>query len=239
LVPVTPCVTGTVEYLQENIPVGSGSFGFASEGSQKAQLDYDFTIVTEKLEYLAGYCKASRQILTDLPQLTQFISRSLYEDYNRQLDIETYRTIVSSTPMIGSSSETLAASKLLDYVSQVLAGGRIVTAVAVSPASWTRILKTMPTNAGFSYPGGIQVQPSGEISIFGLPLYVLNSLDSGTIVAGDFQGSITFFQTDGMFRVSSTETNADDYVKNLISFRGESRIGIGVMRPKSFVVGTI
>jgi HK97 family phage major capsid protein len=233
--------TGNLSYMRENVPLGTGSFGFTAENTAKPSLDYDFTLVSLTLDYLAGISKCSRNILTDLPQLQSFLSHSLHEDFENALDRRFYISLLGSTPQMGSSSETIPAAKALDLIAPVWGSGRLVSHLAVSPSSWTAILKSKPDNAAYSIPGGIQFG-NGQIQIAGVPVVVINSLDQiapGTCIAGNFTRAAAVARTDNGFSIRTTDSDSDDFQKNLITFRGESRCGVAVMQPKAFAVTTI
>ncbi len=76
---IIPVSTGSVSFPKGNIPVGEGSFGKQTEGSDKAQIDYDVTVVNKVLQFIAGYVKVSRQMVDDLPFLNAYLQQSLID----------------------------------------------------------------------------------------------------------------------------------------------------------------
>ena len=74
---IIPVSTGSVSFPRGNTPVGEGSFGKQTEGSDKSQVDYDVTVVNTALSFIAGYAKVSRQMIDDLPFLQAYLSQSL------------------------------------------------------------------------------------------------------------------------------------------------------------------
>ena len=71
---IIPTATGNVTFPRGNTSIGEGSFGTQTEGSAKAQVDYDVTMVNTSLSFIAGYARVSRQMLQEpfvqlIPQL--------------------------------------------------------------------------------------------------------------------------------------------------------------------------
>ncbi len=98
---IIPVSTGSVSFPKGNTPVGEGSFGKQTEGSAKAQLDYDVTVVNKVLQFIAGYVKVSRQMVDDLPFLNSYLQQSLIEDFQRAEDTY-YLNDLASGATVGS-----------------------------------------------------------------------------------------------------------------------------------------
>ena len=174
-------------------------------------------------------------MISDLYFLQDYLSKSLIEDFNRQLDLKIYQSIAVNA-LTSSTSETLSAAKVLDYISQVEGAGRRVSALVTSPAGWTTILKTKPND--FSVPGGVEFGPTGGVSIAGVPLIKSPIVPNRKIVVGDFQNGIAVAQQEGL-SLRSTDLNQDDFISNLITMRVEARLGVMMFSPKSFVIGNV
>jgi hypothetical protein len=84
---IVPTGTGNVTFPRGKTPVGTGSFGAQTEGSAKAQVDYDLEMVNVSVPFIAGYARVSRQMLQDLPFLQSYLSQSLIEDWNRAVNV--------------------------------------------------------------------------------------------------------------------------------------------------------
>src|ERR1700750_1599626 len=112
----------------------------------------------------------------------------------------------------------------------------IGSALVTSPSGWTTILKTKPND--FSTPGGVQFTPDGGVTISGYPLIKSPVVRAGKILVGDFNNGVGIAQAEGIY-LRSTETNQDDFIANLITFRIECRMGIMLFSPKSFVIGNV
>jgi HK97 family phage major capsid protein len=239
LIGTTTVPTSSVVYMQESSPLSSsGSFGFQSEGASKAQVDYNVKTITAELEFLAAVVKISRQFLASIPDLQNYLSRTLAEDFKIALDNFIFQRLWTNA-VAGASGESVAAAKLLDYVTQAGWSGRPPDGIAISPSSWAKVLKSAPGSAGtYSIPGGVQISPLGSISVFGYPVYPISSMPSGSVLIGNFRGGASIAQNVA-FNVRTSDSNEDDFNKNMLSIRGESLLTLMVYQPLSFVSGTI
>lgn len=234
LVQVMPSEFDTVNYPQEVVPAGEGSFGTQTEGSAKATVDYDTKIVTLSLTTEAGIGKVSRQMIRNLPFLEAYLNTSLTEDFLRREDRKFLNSIASSATA-GSTSETIKAAKLIDFMVQVENAGYTATAFVTTPAMWAEVLKTKPND--YSIPGGTTISASGEVLICGLPIYKSPLVTTNRVYVGDWS-KVAIAQSEA-FNIRMTDTNSDDFDKNLISFRAEAAIGLIEWAPSAFVFGVL
>jgi HK97 family phage major capsid protein len=70
---------GTYTFPREG--AGEGSIATQTEGSSKAQRDYDFTMVDVNTDFIAGFTRYSKKMANNLPFLTSFIPNALRRDY--------------------------------------------------------------------------------------------------------------------------------------------------------------
>lgn len=231
---IVPTATGNVTFPRGNSPVGEGSFGAQTEGNDKAQIDYDVTMVNVSVPFIAGYVKVSRQMLQDLPFLQSYLSQSLIEDWNRAVNTRYLNTIATNSTAL-STSETLTVSKLIAGVAQHGdLGLGMPNLILTTWAAWSTLLLTKPSN--FGVPASVAVDADGRIRINGIPVvphsqvtgsrfYVLNTDAFATAQASGLQ-------------VRSTEFDQSDFIKNLVTYRAEARIELLSFQPKAAVYGT-
>jgi hypothetical protein len=231
---IVPTATGNVTFPRGNSPVGEGSFGAQTEGNDKAQIDYDVTMVNVSVPFIAGYVKVSRQMLQDLPFLQSYLSQSLIEDWNRAVNTRYLNTIATNSTAL-STSETLTVSKMIAGVAQHGdLGLGMPNLILTTWAAWSTLLLTKPSN--FGVPASVAVDADGRIRINGIPVvphsqvtgsrfYVLNTDAFATAQASGLQ-------------VRSTEFDQSDFIKNLVTYRAEARIELLSFQPKAAVYGT-
>jgi hypothetical protein len=232
---VIPTATGNVTFPRATSGIGEGSFGSQTEGSAKAQVDYDVTMVNATLPFIAGYSKVSRQMLQDLPFLSAYLQTSLIEDWNRAVNTR-YLNAIASSGTAGSTSASVTAEKIVDYVAQhgALGLGQ-ANLILTTHAVWASILKTLPTNAAYSVPGGITIGASGETRIMGIPVVPHSQCTASKVYVLNTDAFKTA-QASGL-NIRSTETDQDDFIKNLVTYRCEARIDLISFQPTAAVYG--
>jgi HK97 family phage major capsid protein len=233
---IIPVSTGSVSFPRGNSPVGEGSFGKQTEGSAKAQLDYDVTVVNKVLQFIAGYVKVSRQMVDDLPFLNSYLQQSLIEDFQRAEDTY-YLNDLASSATAGSSSGANTAEKFVDYVAQLGASNWQANLILTTFAGWANVLKTVPSGGSYSVPGGITIDNQGNIRMMGIPVIPHSLVTASKAYVLDTT-KFSIAQQSGL-AVRSTEFDQDDFIKNLITFRCEARCDLMQFQPSACIYGAI
>ena len=233
---ILPVATGSVSFPRGNTPVGEGSFGKQTEGSAKTQIDYDVTVVNTALSFIAGYVKVSRQMIDDLPFLQSYLQNSLIEDFQRAEDTY-YLNAIASAATAGSTSATVTAEKFIDYVAQLGAANWNANLILTTFAGWASVLKTLPSGGSYSVPGGLTIDNNGNVRIMGIPV-VPHSLVTASKAYVLDTSKYSIAQQSGL-TVRSTETDQDDFIKNLLTFRCEARCELLQFQPTAAIYGAI
>lgn len=233
---IIPVSTGSVSFPRGNSPVGEGSFGKQTEGSAKAQLDYDVTVVNKVLQFIAGYAKVSRQMVDDLPFLNAYLQQSLIEDFQRAEDTY-YLNDLAASATAGVSSGANTAEKFVDYVAQLGSANWNANLILTTHAGWANVLKTVPSGGSYSVPGGITIDAQGNIRMMGIPV-VPHSLVTASKAYVLDTTKFAIAQQSGL-AVRSTEFDQDDFIKNLITFRCEARCDLMQFQPSACIYGAI
>jgi len=233
---IIPVSTGSVSFPKGNTPVGEGSFGKQTEGSGKAQLDYDVTVVNKVLQFIAGYVKVSRQMVDDLPFLNAYLQQSLIEDFQRAEDTY-YLNDLASSATAGVSSGANTAEKFVDYVAQLGSANWNANLILTTHAGWANVLKTVPSGGSYSVPGGITIDAQGNIRMMGIPVIPHSLVTASKAYVLDTT-KFSIAQQSGL-AVRSTEFDQDDFVKNLITFRCEARCDLMSFQPTACLYGNI
>jgi len=230
---IIPVSTGSVSFPRGNTPVGEGSFGKQTEGSAKAQLDYDVTMVNVALSFIAGYAKVSRQMIDDLPFLQAYLQSSLIEDFQRAENTY-YLNAIASSATAGSTAASEKAEKFIDYVAQLNSLNWNANLALTTYAGWASLLKTKPSD--YSVPGGVVIDNSGNVRIVGIPVVPHSQVTADKIYLMDTT-KYAIAQQSGL-AVRSTEFDQDDFIKNLITFRCEARCELLQFQPSAAIYGT-
>jgi HK97 family phage major capsid protein len=233
---IIPVSTGSVSFPRGNNPVGEGSVAEQTEGAKKAELDYDVTMINVPLKYIAGTAKISRQMIDDLPFVQSYLQTSLIEDFQRQENIK-YLNAIAASATAGSSSGANTAEKFIDYVAQLGGANWNANLILTTYAGWSSVLKTLPSGGSYSVPGGLTIDNNGNVRIMGIPVVPHSQVTAGKAYVMDVN-KYKIAQQAGL-AVRSTEYNVDDFEKNLLTFRVESRCELLQYQPTAAIYGNI
>ena len=191
-------------------------------------------MVNTSVPFIAGYAKVSRQMLQDLPFLQAYLSQSLVEDWNRAVNTRFLNNIATNSTAL-STSETITVSKMISALAQHgNLGLGMANLILTTWDAWSKVLLTKPSD--FSVPASVGIDATGNVRINGVPV-VPHSQVTGSRFYCMNTDAFAIAQASG-FQVRSTETDQDDFIKNLVTYRAEARIELLSFRPTAAVYGT-
>ena len=230
----------TLVYLVEGAMEGEPAD--TAEGAEKAQVHFaDPTPKTVSLHKITEYIKESEEYINDYAFLASAVNGRLL--YALGLKEQNYLvTKLLGTSGIGTGSITAAAT-YLDVCDEILkaamdvqiASGYPADAIALNPADWFKI-RTLKTTTN-EYFGGGPFGSQNVPNIWGIPVCVTTSIAANKFAVGAFRTCGSVVQNGGV-SVASTNSNEDDFIKNLMTIRAEERIELAVRRPAGFKVLT-
>lgn len=121
-------------------------------------------------------------------------------------------------------------------------GGFEPDGIVIHPTNWQNIRLSKDT-AGQYFGGGPFTGAYGNggliafDTLWGKPVAVTPAIAAGTVLVGAFRLGAQYFQRQGV-TIESTNTDQDDFIKNLMTIRAESRLALAVYRPVSFCTVT-
>ncbi len=213
-----------------------GSIATQTEGSDKAQIDYDLTMVDVNTDFIAGFAVYSKKMANNLPFLESFLPQALRRDYwkseNSIFNTALAAAVTASTQVItGQNKIEMLMSEMATLEGTNFAADGIV----MTPADYWDILATeKSTGAGYGLPGVVTLN-NGQLAINGVPLYRANWLAANKYYVGDW-GTIKKVVTEGL-SVEFSQHDEDNFRKNNITARIESQVAIAVHRPDSMIYG--
>lgn len=230
----------TLQYLVEGAIQGAPAVTL--EGNEKPQVHFeDPTPKTVTLKKIACHIKESDEYIDDYPFLASAINgRLLYE-----LGLVEQNTLVAD--LLGTSGiqtgNITAAATYLDVAEAILQAatdvqeqsGFAADAIALNPADWFLLRTLKMTNN--EYFGGGPFGAQNVPNLWGIPVCVTTAITVKKFVVGAFKtcGSVV---SKGGISVEATNSNEDDFVKNLMTIRAEERLALAVRRPAGFKVLT-
>jgi HK97 family phage major capsid protein len=242
LLTVISITTGAVEYASQTTrPMGAD---VVAEGAQKPESAIDWELKTTSSKVIAHWIKASRQILDDVPQLSDLIdsemryglaikeeSQLLGGDGTGSNLMGMIPSAVAFVDPLGMSLpneiDTVGAAILQTALADFPANG-----IIMHPADWwrMRLLKDADGKYILGDPQAV-VQPS----LFGLPVVTTKAMAVDKFLVGDFKSAGTLYDR-WQARVETGYVN-DDFTRNLITVLAEDRIAFAVKQSNALTYG--
>jgi HK97 family phage major capsid protein len=118
--------------------------------------------------------------------------------------------------------------------------------IIINPSDWESLRLLTDTAGQFfgggpfqgPYGSGSNVGASGQIqgptdTLWNKPVYVTAVVGAGTAIVGTTSSAQVWRK--GGLSVEITNSNEDDFLKNLLAIRAEERLGLAVYRPTGYV----
>jgi len=140
----------------------------------------------------------------------------------------------------------LTAVKIMEGIFAQITALRSVSfvepdAIVINPVDWATIRLGKDT-AGQYFAGGPftgaygNAGPSNVASLWGVKTVITTAIAQGTAFVGGFQECAQIFRRNGIV-LDMTNSNNDDFEKDLITLKAEERLALAVYRPAGF--GTV
>lgn len=239
-------ITGnTLVYFVEGAMEGTIA-NVTAEGAAKSQVHFaDPTPVTVSLEKVAAYIKESDEFIDDYGFLASAINGRLVYELNlvRQAKVIAGLLGTSGIQTIGATTAvTRTAVDIADEIANAIAdtmtySGRPANAIVMTPDIWK--LLRIGKNADKDYYGGGYFAALHGENIWNLPIVLSNQLTANHIVVGAFDTCASLVTKAEGVTVEATNTDQDDFIKNLMTIRAEVREKLAVRRPAGFVDITV
>jgi HK97 family phage major capsid protein len=210
---------------------GEGALAVQTEGSTKGQIDYDLTEVKVVSDYIAGFARFSKQMMTQLPFLQSSLQRMLLRDFYKKENAQFFSVVSGAATGSTTTSATVDAEQLVDWIANQLNANFNSSFVLVNYSQWARLLKTKPSD--YSVPGGVIIDPNGNIRICGVPVIGASWVtdDKALIIDSDYLERV---ETESL-RVEFSYEDSDNFQRNLVTARVECFEDINVMRTDALI----
>lgn len=233
----------TLEYIRETGFTNAAST--VAEEAKKPESSLTFDDVQTSAKVIAHYSKASRQILSDAPQLASYIDGRLryglaYKEESQLLNGDgTGQNLLGIMPQATAyvPALTLAAATKIDKLRlaqlQAVLAEYPATGHVLNPIDWADIELTKDGQQRY-----LIGQPQGTIvrTLWGLPVVETQAMGVGDFLSGAFKLGAQLFDR-WLARVEIATENEDDFVKNRVTILAEERIALAVYRPEAFIKG--
>ena len=241
--------TNAIEYVVEKL-FDNQAGPQIGEGAYKALSDITFEKKTSPVEVLAHYIAASRQVLSDAPQLQGLIDGRLR--YGLKLKEEQQLLhgdglngsllglVPQATAFSAAGMPTVGvgapAHTAIDYLRwaflQVAKAQYPATFAVLSLDDWATIQMMKTTDGAYIF--GTPTD-GAEPRIWGKRVVESHSMAAGDFLAGSGFAATVYDREEVTVRVA--EQHADFFVKNMVALLCEERLGFTVERPAAIVSG--
>lgn len=234
-------------YVEGNAEVDEETFfSPVNEGNTKHPVHFaDPTPKTVSLQKIAAYVKESDELLEDMPRLASVIENRLvflHEMAREQfvLNDSAYGLLnvsgTQSMPVAANPTAVQLADAIFECITNVrTATGFAADAVVMNPADYQ--ILALGKDGEQRYYGGGYFAASATPTIWGIPVVMAN-IAQGTFIVGAFRLGASVVEKAGT-RIEMSNSDQNDFIKNIVTLRCESRLVLAVRYPAAFVIGEI
>lgn len=234
----------TIRYPQEDTFTNAATA--VLEGGTKPEASWDTSEVDAPVRKIAVTSKVTDEFFADFPAMASYIDNRmrfmvvLTEETQLLTGSGTAPNLRGVLNVVGIQTQAKGADNGPDAIMKGTVKVQVnglygdPDGIVMHPTDWQNIRLLKDANGNYIFgPPGMQV----ETRIWGYPVVVTVSMTLGTALVGMFKLGGQVFYREGM-RVESTNSNEDDFKKNLIAIRAEQREAFAVYRPKAFCTVT-
>jgi len=212
-----------------------GAAGSTAEGAIKNQIDFDLVVGSNKVEKVTAYITATDEMLEDIEGVTSLIENKLTTKVRLALEQYVYdgdgvspnlEGIVTVAPVFaaGTFAGTVDNANEVDVLAVAqnqieLANCPMPTAIFMNPSDVTSLLLQKVSSTDKRYIERLQLI-AGTLSFDGVPVVKSTMVPAGDFLMGDFTKANVDFKKGFTVEIGY---NADNFVKNFKTIRGEVR----------------
>jgi hypothetical protein len=240
--------TGTLTAFRMN---NYGAAGWVAEGSLKPGAQMFFEERTANIATLAFHMKTSRQVLADMPSLQQLINiDGIYgvlraEDTGILYGSGTGAEMQGLLTDPGIQTYKWSEGKSGDTIVKAIRRSRTLVEMAdgeasgcvLHPTVWEDIELETGSDEHYIWVNRMNgLNPEGE-ELWRMPLVTTRQIKADTWLVGAFAQATTLYDRE-QANVRWSDSNEDDFIKNLMTAVFEERIGQAIRHPELLVKGT-
>ena len=235
--------SNAVEYVRENVYTNSAAP--VAEGALKPESNLTFTKQTANVKTIAHWIQASRQIMSDAPQLESYVNDRLI--YGLRLKEESQvlagdgtgdnlpglKTVATDYDAALNFAGDTMADKIAHAIYQVSESEFEASGIILHPRDWHSIALMKDAEGRYIFGG-----PAAFAArvMWGLPVVATKAQTQGEFTVGGFDmASQIWDNMDATVEVSSHDR--DNFVKNMLTILCEERLALAHYRPAAIVDG--
>lgn len=248
-----PTSSNAVDYVRENVFTNNAAE--VAEGAQKPESSITTQLVTEPVATIAHWIKISRQLASDNAALAAYIDLRMRYGVNLRVENQIIAGNGVTPNMSGFikagnftahgytaaalTALSLSPTNRFDLIGKMLgdaqSGDYPADAILMNPADWWTLRLTKDTQGRYILGDpGVTVAPM----LFNVPVVACNAVPVDNVGVGSLRAAATFYEREGVV-VDMSESDSDNFTKNLITLRAERRAMLAVERPAAFRYGDL
>ena len=213
-----------------------------AEGVAKDRIHVPYTPKTAALTKIAAYLKETDEIINDAPFLESAIrNRGVYE-FNKQ--IEKYLVgALAGTSGIQVSGTSVDFDSILTAKQEIITDtGYVPDAMLINPSDWANLLQAKDSNRQYLLGGpGFGSYGNGAYfenpKVWGMNVVQSSAVTEGAPIVGAFKtAAAVVTQAGNGQRVEVSNSDQDDFIKNIVTIRIEERLVLAVRVPAAFCI---
>lgn len=245
-----PTQSGAIEFTKENAFTNNAAE--AAEGAAKAESALTWTLVNMPISTVAHYIKISRQLAADNAALAAYVDTRMRYGVNRKVETQLVAgdgTAPNISGILDSGNYTAhgyanadlgSVLKKLVMIRKIIgdlqAAGDDPDGIILNPADWATIdIDLFTTAAGQALR---TVSDAGVPMLFGKPIITSVGMTADNIAIGNFAMACTVYNREGVV-VEMSDSDSDNFTKNLITLRAERRLALATERPAAIRAGDL
>lgn len=254
----------TIESLYRHVPTSSNAIEFTkeasftnnaaevSEGGGKAESAITFSLVNQPVSTVAHWIKISRQLAADNAALAAYVDLRMRYGVNRKIETQLVSGDGSAPNIAGfmksgnytahgyADGDLGSTFKKLVLIRKIIgaleAAGYNPDAIVLNPADWATIeIDLFTTAAGQMLRS---VSAAGEAMLFGRRVVSSVGMTADTVAVGAFGDHGTIYDREGVV-VEMSDSDSDNFTKNLITLRAERRLALASEVPAAIRAGDL
>lgn len=219
-----------------------GTIQGTNEANKKNQIHIPYTPKTAALSKITAFFKETDELLSDAKFLESAIrNRGIYE-FDKA--IESYLvTTLAGTSGVGVYGNAVNFDNILGAKQSIIADtGYIPDAMLINPSDWATLLQAKDSNLQYLLGGpGFGSYGNGNYyanpKVWGLTVVESAAVTEGSVIVGAFKPGASVVTQDGSGqRVEVSNSDQDDFVKNMVTVRIEERLVEAVRVPGAFCI---
>ena len=207
------------------------------EGSLKQENNYSLTEVKTVNNFIAGFSKFSRQMIANLPFMTQTLPRLLTRDFFKAENSSFFATVSAAATGTTTVTASTGLGKIINLIGNHRSLDYTTAVIFVSNTQWSTLLNESFANGYYMGAGGLNLGAKGSLTLAGIPIVGANWIPTNRALLLD--GSFIERVEVGGLNITLSYEDQNNFVTNMITARIECYEAINLMLPNAAVYGTI